>query len=201
MPVAWNSPPLSSLGSSLSFAPSLRTKSRNGTINVSTNDNRIHRHDFSRHFRLFLTLSVFQLYQPSRLLSPSFSLCLCLSLSVILRYLPHCLFHLDAPLHSLHYIPLLDTYPLATDACARGMHSRRGNAVERCNDRREFRAWRTGKLRSSQWLTCLWTRESPSCYREACNKDKGQEKKRETDIQYSRRVKFVNRTLKSGIVH
>jgi len=93
-------------------ASSSRSESHDGTINASTNG--IHRHDFSRHvFRLFLVLSVFQLYHPSRLLSSSFSNCLCLPLSVIPRYLPHCLFHLDAPLRSLHYIPLLDTvtYP------------------------------------------------------------------------------------------
>lgn len=188
--------PLSSLGSSLFFAPSLRAESRDGTINAGTNDNGIHRHDFSRLvFRLFLALSIFQLYHPSRLLSPSFSLCLCLPLSVIPRYLPHCLFHLDAPLHSLHYIPLLGTvtYPLATGACARGMHSRHGNAVERCNDRREFRARRTGKLWSSQWLMCLWTRESPPRYREACNEDK-RERERETgkssSLMESRKVEL-----------
>lgn len=33
----------------------------------------------------------------------------------------------------------------------------------------------------SHWLTCLWTRESPPRYGEACNEDKRQEKKKGTD--------------------
>lgn len=121
-------------------------ESRDGTINASTNDNGIHRHEhFSRRLSsISRSLRISALSSISAALSLPLSLSLSTTFHVYLipRYLPHCLFHLDAPLHSLHYIPLLGTvtYPLATGACARGMHSRRGNAVERCNDRREFRA-------------------------------------------------------------
>lgn len=85
-------------------SPSRGMESRDGTINASTNDDAIYRHDFNATiFRLFLSskprLSVSVAASPLPVIPSAVG--------------PHCLFHLDAPSHSPHYIsPLCTvTYP------------------------------------------------------------------------------------------